>query len=261
MSETKELLRRGVGGFEPMPDAFDRVLARRDRKQRNQRVAAGVLGIAVFALATIGFVRLLGSDRRPVIDPAVSPSPPVTQPSPPFTARFDSPLHGLSIGYPARWLTRAATEPWGHGEITFGAPDVDVIFDPTFRDDLYLALVSEPLGDQSEGWVSDVYTDYSSLGICKEFGGGGGGDDTLDGNYGWFEYCDNDSVAIIRTATRGYIIYLHVGDEVPATYPVPDFEGDAFSDRSDQRGDGDSHYAVLETLDLRPEDAVDASNP
>jgi hypothetical protein len=69
MSETKELLRRGVGEFEPMPDAFDRVLARRDRKRRNQRVAAGVLGIAVFALATIGFVRLLGSEGTPASDP------------------------------------------------------------------------------------------------------------------------------------------------------------------------------------------------
>ncbi len=69
MSETKELLRRGVGDFEPTPDAFDRVLARRDRKRRNQRVAAGVLGIVVFALATVGFVRLLGSERTPAVDP------------------------------------------------------------------------------------------------------------------------------------------------------------------------------------------------
>ena len=69
MSETKELLRRGVGGFEPMPDAFERVLVRRDRKRRNQRVAAGVLGIAVFALAAIGFVRLLGSEGTPASDP------------------------------------------------------------------------------------------------------------------------------------------------------------------------------------------------
>jgi Tol biopolymer transport system component len=47
VNETKELLRRGVGGFEPMPDAFERVLTRRDRKRRNQRVAAGVLGVAI----------------------------------------------------------------------------------------------------------------------------------------------------------------------------------------------------------------------
>ena len=51
MSDTRELLRRGVEGFEPMPDAFERVLARRDRKRRNQRIAAGVVGIAAFVAA------------------------------------------------------------------------------------------------------------------------------------------------------------------------------------------------------------------
>jgi hypothetical protein len=69
MTETKELLRRGVGGFEPTPDAFEHVLTRRDRKQRNRRVAAGVLGIAVFALGALAFVRLLGSEGTPASDP------------------------------------------------------------------------------------------------------------------------------------------------------------------------------------------------
>jgi hypothetical protein len=69
VSETKELLRRGVGEFEPMPDAFERLLVRRDRKRQNQRVAAGVLGIAVFALAAIGLARLLGSEGTPATDP------------------------------------------------------------------------------------------------------------------------------------------------------------------------------------------------
>ena len=51
-------LRRGVGEFEPAPDAFERVLARRDRKQRNGRVAAGALGIAaLFALVINRSVR------------------------------------------------------------------------------------------------------------------------------------------------------------------------------------------------------------
>jgi hypothetical protein len=59
VSETKELLRRGVGEFEPMPDAFDRVLARRDRMRRNRRVAAAVLGLALLALVmvSIGLIR------------------------------------------------------------------------------------------------------------------------------------------------------------------------------------------------------------
>jgi hypothetical protein len=73
VSETKELLRRGVGGFEPMPDAFERVLGRRDRKRRNQRVAAGVLGIAVFALAAIGILRAFSSGTVPADKTPLSP--------------------------------------------------------------------------------------------------------------------------------------------------------------------------------------------
>ena len=258
MNETKDLMRRGVGDFEPTPDAFDRVLARRDRKRRNQRVAAGVLGIALFAFAAIGFIRLLGSERGPVIGPATSPSPtvspsPVTQPPSPFKERFDSPLHGLSIGYPSGWRTRAATEPWGHGELAFGAPDVDVIFDPTFREDLYLALVSEPLGGKSAAeWVTAHWPRLASVGICKGSRGSGGGGDTLDGNYAWFEYCDErhgaalGHVVIVATATRGYIIYLHVADErrLQATYDTHWFE-----------------RVLLKTVDLRPEDALDAVSP
>ncbi len=256
MGEHTALFERAASRYAEPELSMDGLLLRRDRKRRNQRAAAGVLGIAVFALATIRFVRLIGLERGPVI-PA-SPSPTASAPIvSPFTERFDSPLHGLSIGYPSGWQTRAATEPWRHDALRFDAPDVDVIFDPKFQQELYLAVVSEPLGGQSEGRVSDAYTDSSSLGICNDVGGGGGGDDTLDGNYGWFEYCDNDSVAIIATATRGYIIYLHVGDGVPANYPVPDFEGAAFEEAPEVG----VPTGLLETLDLRPENAVDTSNP
>lgn len=73
MSETRELLRPAVEGFEPMPDAFERVLDRRDRKQRNRRVAAGVVGIAIFALAAFGLARLLTSEPEPAVP---EPTPP-----------------------------------------------------------------------------------------------------------------------------------------------------------------------------------------
>lgn len=181
--------------------------------------------------------------------PAPSPSP-VTQPPSPFTERFDSPLHGLSIGYSSGWRTRAATEPWGHGELAFDAPDVDIIFDQILRDDLYLALVSEPLGGKSATeWVTDL-TPLKSVGICRGSDGGGGGDDTFDGNYAWFEYCDErhgvarGNILIVATATRGYIIYLHVADErrLQAAYDTHWFERE-----------------LLKTVDLRPEDAVDVS--
>jgi len=84
MSDPRSLLERESGRFIQADGAFERLVRRRDHKRRNQRIAACVLGIAVFAFAAIGFVRLLGSERGSVIGPAPSPSP-VTQPSPSFT--------------------------------------------------------------------------------------------------------------------------------------------------------------------------------
>ena len=51
MSDVRTILERGVGGATPPPDGFERMLRRRDRKRRNQRIAAGVVGIAVFLAA------------------------------------------------------------------------------------------------------------------------------------------------------------------------------------------------------------------
>ena len=47
MDDLKSVLERGLRGFEPSDDAFERTLRRRDRKRRNQRITAGVVGIAV----------------------------------------------------------------------------------------------------------------------------------------------------------------------------------------------------------------------
>jgi hypothetical protein len=175
--------------------------------------------------------------------------------------RFDSPLNGLSIGYPSGWQTRAATQPWGHGEVAFGAPDVDVIFHPKLKDDLYFGVVSEPFGGTSgPDWVSDIMVNLPSVGICKRAYGGAGGNDTLEGNFGWFEGCGtplgSDSVGIVATATRGYIIYLHVGEE-----PAAVAAADRIVRLLPARYDGDWLWAALQTVGLRPEDAVEASSP
>ena len=75
MPDTKTLLRETRDRIAPPQDLMDGLRLRRERKIRSQRVAAGVLGITVFALAAFGFVRLLGSDSTPAIDPPVVPSP------------------------------------------------------------------------------------------------------------------------------------------------------------------------------------------
>ena len=81
MSDVRTILKRGIGGATPPPDGFERVLRRRDRKRRNQRVAAGVLGIAVF-VAAIWIVTAGGAvdrSQKPATTggtgPSVSPGP------------------------------------------------------------------------------------------------------------------------------------------------------------------------------------------
>ena len=72
MTEYTKLIER-LGERYGVPDlSTDQLLNRRDRKRRNQRISAGVVGIAVFVLAAIGFARLLGSERTPA---SGTPSP------------------------------------------------------------------------------------------------------------------------------------------------------------------------------------------
>jgi len=51
MSDTKEQLQRARSQFPPPEGVMESLRRRRDRKRRNQRIAAGVVGIAVFVAA------------------------------------------------------------------------------------------------------------------------------------------------------------------------------------------------------------------
>ena len=213
------------------------------------------LGATAIAIASIGLVGLTFL-RQPAAGPGGSMSP-VTPPaslSPQHSpglgeATFNSTIHGVAIDHPAGWQVRQATEPWNHGAVVFGAPDVDVIYHPTLQDALYFALVSEPLGGLSRSeWVGAI--SLSSVGICTEpSSGGSGGIYAVDGADGYATSCGSDAaggyVVTVATDTRGYIIYLHVGNEplLQATFDEAWFE------------------AALETVDLRPEEALDAPRP
>ena len=60
MNDERELLEQAVRRFEPEPGLTERIYHRRDRKRRNQRITAGVVGIAVF-VAAIWVVTSVGS--------------------------------------------------------------------------------------------------------------------------------------------------------------------------------------------------------
>jgi hypothetical protein len=73
MSDVRTLLERGYADAMPPPNGFERVLRRRDRKRRNQRIAAGVVGIAVFVASVWILTRGLSLDRsEKVVGPATS---------------------------------------------------------------------------------------------------------------------------------------------------------------------------------------------
>lgn len=97
MANARTALER-VGDRVPVPQpAFDRFVRRRDRKVRNRRIAAGVVGMIVFAAGVIAFASVIraGSPHRPADE---TPSPAVDVPT--FGPRtFDQPdLRAIILG-------------------------------------------------------------------------------------------------------------------------------------------------------------------
>jgi hypothetical protein len=82
MIDERQVFERVMRGFVPPDDSLERLVHRRDRKRRNQRIAAGVVGIAVF-VAAVWIVTTVGSsDRSTPAVPGGSETGP-TQTAPP----------------------------------------------------------------------------------------------------------------------------------------------------------------------------------
>jgi Tol biopolymer transport system component len=83
MSDLKSVLDRGLRGFEPSDDAFERTLRRRDRRRRNQRIAAGAVGIALFVAAVwvVTSVGSLDSSQTPAVPGGAETGPTPTPPA------------------------------------------------------------------------------------------------------------------------------------------------------------------------------------
>jgi hypothetical protein len=108
MSDVRTMLKRGVGGATPPPGGFERMLRRRDRKRRNQRITAGVVGIAVF-VAAIWIIATGGPFDRTLTPSAPGPTGPTGPPPHPASV-------GL-IGFPPEGAPPSTPE---HGELVVG---------------------------------------------------------------------------------------------------------------------------------------------
>jgi hypothetical protein len=152
MIETKQLLERARRQFPPTSDAMEALVRRRDRKRRNQRIAAGVVGIAVFVAAVWIVTSGLSLDRS---ETSVVPGGGVTGPAgslvpnstgvnvinlPPEGAPPSSPEHGeLVLSVEGRGIAadRAVTRMylyadgrmiwWREGDLPPGATGHDIL--------------------------------------------------------------------------------------------------------------------------------------
>ena len=167
--------------------------------------------------------------------------------SPEFS-RFDSPIHGLSIDYPSGWQVRPATEAWTGDPLGFDAPAADVIFDPALGDKVYLLIASLPYSGDRPGsikgdWPSD--TEW----FCR---GGPSGSWQVDGARAWVQDCTGpdrpgaNNIALVYTDARAYLIQLLVSSDEPKLVETYGW---------------DWLKQALATVDLRPEEAVDALSP
>jgi hypothetical protein len=71
--DEREIVRRAVEALAPPEPSFDRLLHRRNRKRRNQRIAAGIVGIAVFVAAV--WIVTTGGPFNRTQQPAIRPTP------------------------------------------------------------------------------------------------------------------------------------------------------------------------------------------
>jgi hypothetical protein len=140
------------------------------------------------------------------------------------------------LGVPPGWQTRPATEPWGGEPLDFDSPAADVIFDPTHGDGLYLIVASQSFSQLSE----DEWTGEVLAWTCPE-GRGEFWSWRVDGFYS-SQRGPCNSGSIIAADTHGYLIRLVASTDTPEHALVFDW---------------DWLKGVLETIDLRPEDAVD----
>ncbi len=214
----------------------------------NSFAKVAIAAVAVVAVGTVGVIALrpggtgnVGSAPTPTPTPAPTPTlapTPTPAPSPtapPLTGSFTSSIHGISLSYPAGWSTRSATEPWTTvGKPYFTDPSLDVLYDPAPDANLFVGVASQPLaGKTGDQWTADF------LGDCPPTE-----PVTIDGAAGHM----SDLPCIIATVTsggRGYFVWLYTPDSnegfVFAPYDRAWFE------------------QLLATVDLRPEDAVDAA--
>jgi len=148
---------------------------------------------------------------------------------------FTSTMHGMSIDYPAHWLTDPATAPAKAPGLNFGSPDVDYLYDGVHQGDLFLAMASQPLaGKAPDKWVTDFL-------------------DSFDGG------CTGPRVSVSVAGTNGVLCssILFATADSKRGYFVRSYTGSDLTSAEEAQYSEDWFRSVLATLQLHPDDARD----
>jgi hypothetical protein len=196
-------------------------------------IAVGAVGLSLLSpRAPSGIGGQPSPSPSPSLSPSPSPSPSLTAPA--LTETFTSERYGYSISYPTGWVTRPATDPWTTSFPDFGSTSGDVIYDPVLQDHLWIMVASQPLaGKTATQWLDDLLAGAEICGAPIE-------PVTIDGTQG--RLCG--ATAATSAGDRGYLITLYTSGDDPAA--VAGYDQAYFEQ-------------ILATLQLTPEDAVDAS--
>ena len=205
--------------------------------------AVVVIAVGALGLSALGPRSPSGVGGQPTDSPSPFPSPtpsasPSASPSTPaLTGTFTSTRHGFSISYPTGWVPRPATDPWTTDFPDFGSTSGDVIYDPVLQDHLWITVASQPLaGKTAAQWLDDLLAAPAGAAACDA----PTEPVTIDGTQG--RLCG--AVAATASGDRGYVIVLYTSGDDPAAVA---------------RYDQAFFNAVLATVQLRPEDAVDTA--
>ena len=75
MIDERNLLERALHHFEPQPGLTERIYRRRERKRRNERIRAGVVGIVIALIAVLIGTSIVRSEPTPASPHPLPPAP------------------------------------------------------------------------------------------------------------------------------------------------------------------------------------------
>jgi hypothetical protein len=199
MIDQRRRFERAFGLFDMPEPALELLRTRRDRKRRNQRIAAGAVGLAVVIAGALFVVRAF-EPRSSGRDVGVSPTRP-------RTVTFESRMYGYSLSYPEAWTVQPASARWRSGWLSEGY--TDRFLHPTGGTIALIASIPIPQRMTAQEWheLQDrQHAPYVGLRSCRK-GEHGVLRTEVDGVPG--RYSPDCGLITVVVDRRGYVIRVH----------------------------------------------------